>query len=291
LEYPNMDLPVSVITAVRNGMPHIDASIWSIREQTFTNWELIVVDDCSTDATRALVDSHVARDSRIRLLSLPSSRGSGVARNIALRQSRGEFIAVQDADDIALPHRLESHLAVHREWPDACVSGGQLAHFGDWGGPRPLSPLPTQSGEIASWLGTGRMPLAHPALMFRAEAARIVGGYDEVCLRAQDLALMLRLRHLPMAGIPDVLTLYRWELPRLAKALTNGRFRSLAIERNLHGSDAVGLKRFAAMKSDGRSMAAWASKRISMVCPGEVAPGLNEFLVDFKGRHPGPNVR
>ncbi len=95
---------VSVIMPAYNSGPYIDAAVASVREQTFADWELIVIDDCSTDDTRDRVRAHIEADQRITLLELPVNMGAPAGpRNRGAALARGDYIALLDADDIWHP--------------------------------------------------------------------------------------------------------------------------------------------------------------------------------------------
>lgn len=104
---------VSVIMPSYNTAAYIGASIRSVLAQTYENWELLIVDDCSTDQTDAMVASF--SDPRIRYLKNERNSGAAVSRNRALREARGEWIAFLDSDDLWAPEKLEKQLAFMRE--------------------------------------------------------------------------------------------------------------------------------------------------------------------------------
>lgn len=105
-----MDKPkVSIIMPVYNRERYIQKSITSVLNQTYKNWELIIVDDCSTDNTAMIVKSNI--DDRIRLLSNNLNVGASVSRNKAIGNANGDYIAFLDSDDIWLPEKLEKQLA------------------------------------------------------------------------------------------------------------------------------------------------------------------------------------
>jgi succinoglycan biosynthesis protein ExoO len=95
-----------------NAEAFISAAIVSVQDQTHSNWELIIVDDASTDSTTEVVKLHQKADSRIRLISLPTNGGAAVARNAALDAASGDWIAILDADDTYLPNRLTDMLSI-----------------------------------------------------------------------------------------------------------------------------------------------------------------------------------
>lgn len=101
---------VSVITASYNCTDYIGETIESIQAQTYTNWELLITDDCSTDGSRELIRSYAERDKRIKLIELEKNSGAGVARNRSIEAARGRFIAFCDSDDRWLPEKLERQL-------------------------------------------------------------------------------------------------------------------------------------------------------------------------------------
>jgi glycosyltransferase involved in cell wall biosynthesis len=101
---------ISIITPTFNSEKYLSTTIASILCQTYTNWELIVVDDCSTDNTSAIVKQFAAIDKRIQLFFLQSNSGTGVARNHALSKTKGKYITFLDSDDLWLPEKLEKQI-------------------------------------------------------------------------------------------------------------------------------------------------------------------------------------
>ncbi len=106
-----MSVTVSVITPSYNSSKYIAQTIRSVQAQTLTDFEMIIVDDCSSDDTCEIVEQFCSQDSRIRLLRQPENAGAGAARTRAMRESSGRFIAYLDADDIWLPEKLEKQTA------------------------------------------------------------------------------------------------------------------------------------------------------------------------------------
>lgn len=101
---------VSVIMPCYNVEKFIAQSIDSVQQQSYPHWELILVDDCSTDQTAAIIAAAAALDKRMRCITLPENSGTGVAREIGLRNAQGAFIAFLDADDLWKPQKLEKQL-------------------------------------------------------------------------------------------------------------------------------------------------------------------------------------
>lgn len=102
-----MSSKISILMAVYNAAPYLRESIESIRRQTFKEWELIAIDDASTDDSRAILSNYAEADPRIRLISLPHNGGQGKARNEGLRQVQGDYICFVDSDDCLAPDALQ----------------------------------------------------------------------------------------------------------------------------------------------------------------------------------------
>ena len=101
---------ISVIVPVYNAASSLHRSLGSVLRQTLTDFELIVIDDCSTDDSAAVLQRYQTLDDRVRVFSTKSNGGPGVARNIGLRNARGRYIAFLDSDDIWLKHKLERQI-------------------------------------------------------------------------------------------------------------------------------------------------------------------------------------
>ena len=101
---------VSIIMPSYNTAPYIAESIQSVLDQTYENWELIIVDDCSTDDTDSVVSSYLS-DSRIKYLKNERNSGAAVSRNKALREAKGKWIAFLDSDDLWLPNKLQKQIS------------------------------------------------------------------------------------------------------------------------------------------------------------------------------------
>lgn len=101
---------VSIITPTYNSTDFISETIQSVLSQTHQNWEMLIVDDCSTDTTIDVIRSFSVKESRIRLFTLEKNSGAGVARNFAIQQAKGRYIAFLDADDLWRPEKLTIQL-------------------------------------------------------------------------------------------------------------------------------------------------------------------------------------
>ncbi len=101
---------VSIITPSYNTAEYIAESIKSVQSQTYKNWEMIIVDDCSTDNTDEVVQAYLS-DPRIKYLKNEKNSGAAVSRNYAIREAKGKWIAFLDSDDLWLPEKLEKQIA------------------------------------------------------------------------------------------------------------------------------------------------------------------------------------
>lgn len=182
---------VSVITPAFNAAPYIRETLDSVRAQTFDDWELVVIDDGSTDETVTIVDDFSRRDARIRLLR-QINRGPAAARNRGMREARGEFLTLLDSDDTWDPHYLSSQLAVFRAHPDtALVTGVARFRGGPYDG-RPMRrftpgyPVLSLRDIIADDTAVFIMTI------FRRAVFEAIGGMDEAQWRSEDYEFWLR---------------------------------------------------------------------------------------------------
>ena len=199
---------VSVVIPVWNGERYLKQAIESILAQDFPHFELIIVDDGSTDNS-ARIAASFAHDCRVSILKQENA-GVVAARNSGLRVAQAEFVAFLDADDIAKPNRLTKQIAYLQENPNVAVLGSHITYFNESKGEFYTQIFPVGPSHLAHALKDGN-PLAQPAVMLRKSMALAAGGYREAFrFGAEDYDLWLRLseRH-PLDNLPEVLTLYR----------------------------------------------------------------------------------
>lgn len=101
---------VSIITPAYNAEKYIAETIESVLAQTYPNWEMLIVNDCSTDNTAKIVQSYAAKDKRIKLINLTENSGAAVARNTAIQNAKGRYIAFLDSDDLWKKEKLQKQL-------------------------------------------------------------------------------------------------------------------------------------------------------------------------------------
>lgn len=181
---------VSVLMTVYNGELYLAEAIRSILGQTLQDFEFIIIDNGSTDGSRAVVSRF--RDSRIRFEANRTNVGPPTALNIGLRMAKGLLIARMDADDVALPDRLERQVRFLEENPE-CVAVGTQIRMIDHAGRFLYAPLlPTAPHEML-WKLVFTSPLAHSSVMLRRDAVLSAGGYDERFRYTPDYDLWSRL--------------------------------------------------------------------------------------------------
>jgi glycosyltransferase involved in cell wall biosynthesis len=106
---------ISIITPSYNSAPYIKETIESVLQQTYPNWEMIIVDDCSTDDSKEIVKRYIQEDKRIKLISNQENIGVAQSRNRAIEEANGDYIALLDSDDIWVPNKLEKQIELMEE--------------------------------------------------------------------------------------------------------------------------------------------------------------------------------
>ena len=204
LEEYSFDTPrISVLMTVYNAAGYVVESIDSIIAQSFKNWELIVVDDGSTDASLSILADYT--DPRVRLFSLPQNIGRTPALRYAFDITVGEYIAVLDSDDISHPERLARQVAFLDKHSDVALVGSWVQYINEQGIILAEFSPPTNQDELHDCLGWID-PIVHSSAMFRRSSAMAVGGYPEHLVYAQDFGLILALaQHYKIAMIDDFL--------------------------------------------------------------------------------------
>lgn len=180
---------ISVIMPVWNGASHLRAAIESILNQTERNFEFLIIDDGSTDDTVAIIESY--QDPRIRLIR-QEHEGIVVALNRGVAESRADWIARMDADDIAYPQRFAQQLAKVRAKPGAVLCHTQIRIVGEERYVTPAGRFVRSEGLIQLRL-CYQCPIVHPTVMFRKDAFLASGGYLAGERHAEDFGLWGRL--------------------------------------------------------------------------------------------------
>jgi len=201
---------VSVVLPVWNGEQYLAASVESILDQTFESFELLIVDDGSTDQTVSIARRYGAMDARIKLVRIGHG-GVANALNAGFRQARAPYVARMDADDIALPSRLQLQIAYLDSHPRCVVVGCDTEVIDENENDLGIMSFPITHEALVNLLLSGRgSPFVHPAVVMRRDAVQAVGGYRPEHCPSEDYELWLRLIHSgEFASIPKCLLRYR----------------------------------------------------------------------------------
>jgi glycosyltransferase involved in cell wall biosynthesis len=201
---------VSVVLPVWNGERFLAEAVESVLSQTLHRFELLLVDDGSTDATAEMSSDYARRDRRVQVIRLQRS-GIAHALNAGIAAARGRYVARMDADDISHPSRLQKQLA-HLDANPRCVAVGSAVYVMDErGGHVGTSRYPEEHAEITQTLMDGRSnAMAHPTVMARRKALVAVGGYRHDSVPSEDLDLWFRLSRIgTLANMREQLLRYR----------------------------------------------------------------------------------
>jgi glycosyltransferase involved in cell wall biosynthesis len=205
----NVGLPmVSVVVTAYNVRPFIAETLRSVISQPYSNFEVIVIDDGSTDGTAEILESW-SSEPRVRIIR-QANKGSSSARNAGARAAKGEFLAFIDGDDLATPQRLQSSIAALREYPDSALSYGRIDLIDETG--HTLSRRRSsryRSGWIAGELRY-RNFIPFSAITVRQCAFEQIGGFDESIRSSEDWEFLWRLAtKFEVRFVDECLILYR----------------------------------------------------------------------------------
>ncbi|MEI6666155.1 MAG: glycosyltransferase family A protein [Chloroflexota bacterium] len=187
---------VTVLMRARNSEATLSAAIESVLAQTYTDFELLIIDDASTDSTSAIATSYMARDPRVQLIESATHLGVAEAANMGLRQAKGSLIAVMDSDDWCVPERLQLQVSFLSEHPEVVICGGSIEVCDQ--SLRPILPCHYHLDDRAIRAHLFRYsPFAHSAVMYRKGAALSCDGYRrELTQGAEDYDFYFRIGHL-----------------------------------------------------------------------------------------------
>ena len=213
------ELTVTIVMAAYNGAALLPHTLASVSDQRFGDFELLIVDDCSTDETRDVIAGWP--DDRMRLIALAENGGPVNARNRAVAEARGRYIAGLDQDDLCRPDRLGRQVAYLDAHPGVVLVGGNADNlYGDVLRPPTAAPITTPA--LVTWLSWIENPLVWSSVMMRGSAARALSPFSRPdLLYAEDFDLYHRIQHAgELARIDDVLMAYRQHEGGLSKRYT-----------------------------------------------------------------------
>lgn len=232
---------ISAVMPVCNGEAYVREAVESILAQTFTDFELIIINDGSTDGSGAILQELAVRDQRIVLVERANG-GLVSALNEGIERAQAELIARMDADDVAMPERFALQLARLDAEPQLGLLGsfirimdktGRIIRHGDY----PVSPA-----ETARFLEHG-CPVAHPTVMMRREAVLKAGGYRKLFSHCEDYDLWLRISELGygIANLPQPLLNYRMHGANVSAVHREAQELGSIVARLAHRARVAGL--------------------------------------------------
>lgn len=200
---------ISVLLPVYNAERYLCLAVESILAQTFGDFELIVINDGSTDGSLEILRHYEAQDQRVRLISRPNT-GYVAALNEMIGMANGHFLARMDSDDIAMPDRFHRQLVYLNANARIVAAGSHFEIIDDRGRRLHVQRVPLDNRTIQDLAIRGHTPICHPCVMMRTDAVLAAGRYDPAMEPAEDLDLFLRLGEIgELANIDSVLMKYR----------------------------------------------------------------------------------
>lgn len=239
---------VSVIMAAKNEGKHIRRSVASILSQTYENIELIVVDDGSEDATKAILLYLASRDARLFVLCNTKAAGTANALNRAWLATRGKYVAIMDADDFAFAGRLEAQVRYLERHPETDILGTQAYSMHERTGAIELdqAAIPGTKDAFLAFLFR-YVPFAHPSIMMKRSVFGVTGMYDPAQRRSQDRDFYFRavLSGCTLAKLPEPYVVYRRWDTKLSRVLVYCQVRCVLVNGFRSGMMATALRRAA----------------------------------------------
>jgi glycosyltransferase involved in cell wall biosynthesis len=196
---------ISIVMPVHNAAPYLERSVSSVLAQTFCDFELVILENGSTDESGRILRAFAERDPRIRLFHAPGALASAGSSNLVISHARADVIVRMDADDVSHPARVERQLEVLERHPEATLVGTLYEGIDPAG--RRVRPRDRSS---LTRPGAG-FPCPHGSIAFRRKAFDEVGGYREECQGWEDLDLVERLAEVGrILVLPCALYAYRF---------------------------------------------------------------------------------
>ena len=199
---------ITVLMAVYDGEKCLTRTIGSILNQTFTDFEFLIVNDCSTDRTVDVIQSY--DDERIRVHNSKTNMGQTKSLNVGLDLAKAKYIARMDADDYSLPERLEKQYRYITRHPEYSVVSTDCLVIDEFGARRSISKGCSEYKDVIVKLLTGS-PINHVSVLMNKEHIARVGGYDCKYRIVADLDLWSRLirKGYKISNLHEVLSAYR----------------------------------------------------------------------------------
>lgn len=265
---------VSIIMSVYNDEKYLNEALDSIFAQTIQNFELIIIDDCSTDDTVKIIESY--HDKRIRLMVNDKNEGLTKNLNKALKYVRGKYIARMDGDDRSRPQRFEKQIAFLEENPDLMLISCRTHMFGEEDLISDIQGTPKQLQTMMLI----RPVLAHPGFMMRRELIEVHGfQYDETYRSAQDYNFAVRVAREFSIGITkEILLDYRVHKKQVSNKFNGEQMNNASRVRNMQ-LDWLGIQ----LNSEQRDVLEKWSREVKNVSPDEYKEAYRLINIFIQG--------
>ena len=229
---------LSVITPVYNREKYLPECIESILNQTFKDFEFILIDDHSTDGTSKIIKEYEFKDNRIKLLSNKLNVGATQSFNNGLKISVGKYIARMDSDDISLPDRFQKQIDLLENWNELEVIGTGAILINSNGVEICRKKFPSDYKKIKKILMTG-VPVFDPSVIIRSETLKQIGGFDNRLAPADDYHLWLSLfkNKKLISNLNDYLIKYRIHETNLSKLQLSEQLKKTFIAKKIYDSN------------------------------------------------------
>ncbi len=224
---------ISVLMGVYNAEKTLKVAIESIINQTYSDWELIICDDGSSDSSISIAYESARSDRRITVIRNNSNKGLGYALNRCFENAKGEYIARMDADDESLPERFATEVDFLNKHQEFDIVSSAITFFNSHGDMRTTRPY-EQPQPIDLIIGS---PIAHPACMMRRTSFENVCGYNEdvKTLRVEDIDLWIRMYEKGYRCYNLPISLYRYRFDRNAIKRQRLKYRINGLRVRWHG--------------------------------------------------------
>lgn len=194
---------LSVVMSVYNGQDYLEESIESILNQSYSNFEFIIINDGSTDASGKIIENYAAKDKRIIYIQ-QQNVGLTKSLNIGVKRAKGKYIARQDADDVSFSRRFEKQMAFYSQHTDAVLCGTWCIETDKDCGSK-VRKYPIDDSQLRKNLKYVNY-FCHPSVIFLRDAFIEAGEYDESFTTAQDFELWIRLAEIgKLTNLPETL--------------------------------------------------------------------------------------
>lgn len=270
----------TVLLPVYNGEKYLVESLDSLLAQSYADFEILAINDASTDGSARILEDYARRDRRIRILTQASNRGLIETLTLGVETSQANYIFRHDGDDRAHPDRIAASLAYLRKNPETVILGSSMNRIRADGRLLGTQRFPERDPEIR-WQFLFRNPFAHSTVAFHRETARKLGGYAKSAKHAEDYNLWTRMAGVgKLANLTEVYCDYRVHDENITSKNTN--------EMNA-ASARIGsawLQKLLGNSADGEMAALWMRFRERAVLAPEEITKLVGALTELQRTHP-----